>query len=91
MSFRKILLTSAVALSLVVSSSSAFAGDKGKGKALGQDIAPGQSASPGQGSAPGQTGTKPDHPDNFGATASNCADISDPKKKDDCVRGAKPN
>lgn len=91
MSFSKILVTAAVALSLAASSSSAFAGDKGKGKGPGLDIAPGQSASPGQGTAPGQTGTKPDHPDNFGATASNCADISDPKKKDDCIRGAKNN
>lgn len=91
MSFSKILVTAAIALSVAASSSSAFAGDKGKGKALGQDVAPGQSASPGQGTARGQTGTTPDHPDNFGATASNCADISDPKKQDDCIRDTKNN
>ena len=86
MSFSKTLLAAAIAVS-IAASSVAVAGDKGKGKGLGQDIAPGQSANPGQQTAPGRLGDKPSHPDNFGATASNCAhNDANPQGKDDCVR-----
>jgi hypothetical protein len=91
MSTRTILSAATMMFTLAVASGAATAGDKGKGKGPGLDIAPGQSASPGQSTAPGQTGTLPAHPDNFGAVASDCAKISDPKKKDDCVKAAKPN
>ena len=91
MSFRITLTAATVAISLAAGSGMAFAADQGKGKGAGQDIAPGQATSPGKGTAPGQTGTKPAHPDSFGATASDCAKIMDPQKKDDCVRDAKNN
>jgi hypothetical protein len=61
----------------------------GKGKGAGQAIAPGQSGSSGQASAPGQTGTRPSHPETRGAMGSNCAKISDPKLKYECVRASK--
>ncbi len=91
MSLSKTLTATAATIVLAVGSGQAFAGNKGKGKSLGQGIAPGQTAAPGQQSAPGQIGVKPAHPATFGAAASNCAHIAAPQLKDNCVRAARNN
>ncbi len=79
----------AALMTMTAASGLAMAKDRGQGGGAGQAIAPGQSGASGKAAAPGQTGTKPAHPDNRGATSSNCAKISDPKLKDECVRAGK--
>ena len=79
----------AMAAVLVFCAGMAAVSAAGKGKGAGQAMAPGQSGSPGRASAPGQTGTRPSHPETRGAMASNCAKISDPKLKYECVRASK--